>query len=214
MKKDNIKRLALVAALVAVVGIGGSLAYFTDTDTKTNTVTIGNVNGTMNEEKDGETLTPDQEGFVYENILPGDALDKQPFVTLGTDSQDAYVRVRVEVVDTDGATKTLTPEMKQAVLDNLSGTEEGWVVGNTPTGSTGVAKYYYLQAPLTAGQISTKVFTTVNIPTAWDSNIQDVSFQIKVTADLVQAANVEEVLETDNLNQIIGWGEIGILPAN
>lgn len=214
MKKENAKRIALAAALVAVIGIGTSLAYFTDTDSKTNVVTLGNVNGTLNEEKDGKTLDVGEDGFEYKDIRPGDELDKQPFVTLGSDSQDAYVRVRVEVVNT-GADKGITDEMKQDVLDGLSGTGANWVIGNKPAGAEGICKYYYYQTPLTkADPVTSRVFTTVTIPTKWENEAGDVSFQIKVTADLVQSANIDSELEKDASNNIIGWGSIDIKPAN
>ena len=40
MKKKSLA-LALSLALIAVVGIGSTFAYFTDNDTKTNVVTMG-----------------------------------------------------------------------------------------------------------------------------------------------------------------------------
>ena len=39
--------LSLVVALAATAVIGGTLAYFTDTEEKTNTFTVGNVDITL-----------------------------------------------------------------------------------------------------------------------------------------------------------------------
>lgn len=43
MKKKTILVAAIAVMLVAALVVGGTLAYFTDTDTKTNTFTVGNV---------------------------------------------------------------------------------------------------------------------------------------------------------------------------
>ena len=41
--KKRIIAISLIVAMLAVAIIGGSLAYFTDTDAATNTFTVGNV---------------------------------------------------------------------------------------------------------------------------------------------------------------------------
>lgn len=52
--KKKIVSLALVAALAAICIVGASLAYFTDTDNKTNTFTVGNVKiDLIEQERDG-----------------------------------------------------------------------------------------------------------------------------------------------------------------
>ena len=43
MTKKKILVLALSIAMVAILAVGGSLAYFTDKDEATNTFTVGNV---------------------------------------------------------------------------------------------------------------------------------------------------------------------------
>ena len=48
MKKKKTILAALV--LLLVVAVGGAIAYFTDTDTKTNTFTIGNVDISLTED--------------------------------------------------------------------------------------------------------------------------------------------------------------------
>lgn len=52
--KKKIVSLALVAALAAICIVGASLAYFTDTDNKANTFTVGNVKiDLIEQERDG-----------------------------------------------------------------------------------------------------------------------------------------------------------------
>ncbi len=43
MKKKKILTMVAAVALVAVIGVGATLAYFTDKDSKTNVVTMGKV---------------------------------------------------------------------------------------------------------------------------------------------------------------------------
>lgn len=64
--KKKLTAAALVVALLAVMVIGGSLAYFTDTDDATNTFTVGNVDIKLVEKNaDGSPFTNNQV------LLPG-----------------------------------------------------------------------------------------------------------------------------------------------
>ena len=47
--KKKILTAALAVCMLATLVIGASLAYFTDTDSKTNTFTVGNVDITLTE---------------------------------------------------------------------------------------------------------------------------------------------------------------------
>ena len=66
MNKRKIFTLALSVMMVAILAIGGTIAYFTDTDTATNVFTIGDVDIKLNEE------------FPENELMPGEnnALDK------------------------------------------------------------------------------------------------------------------------------------------
>ena len=52
--KKKITAISLCAALLAIAIVGASLAYFTDTDNKTNTFTVGNVDIDLIEQQRGE----------------------------------------------------------------------------------------------------------------------------------------------------------------
>lgn len=61
--KKKITAISLCAALLAIAIVGASLAYFTDTDNKTNTFTVGNVDIDLIEQQRGkEGLEPFQQG--------------------------------------------------------------------------------------------------------------------------------------------------------
>ena len=54
MTKKKILVLALSIAMIAILAVGGSLAYFTSTDDAENTFTIGNVKIDLIEQQRGE----------------------------------------------------------------------------------------------------------------------------------------------------------------
>lgn len=62
MNKKKLGTGLLALALVGVVGIGGSLAWFTDTDNRTNTFTTGKVDITLTEYDENGEEAP--EGIV------------------------------------------------------------------------------------------------------------------------------------------------------
>ncbi len=81
------KILVLVASLciVATLVVGGTLAYFTDKDAKTNTFTVGKVDISLQEDFDADNA----------KLLPGsqasNAIKKEVTIKLEDGSEDAYV---------------------------------------------------------------------------------------------------------------------------
>ena len=80
--KKKILALCLVVALAVTAVVGGTLAYFTDTDDAENTFTTGKVDITLN-----ETFTQDSK------LLPGKNIAKVVNVT--NNEEDAYVRLHI-----------------------------------------------------------------------------------------------------------------------
>ena len=96
MSKKKIISLCLVVCLLATA-IGGTLAYFTDTDNQVkNTFTVGNVSIDLTETNkiNGVEVT----GNAFENVMPGTEITKTPVVT-NNSSEDAYVRVVVRATN-------------------------------------------------------------------------------------------------------------------
>ena len=128
MKKIR-KVLALTLCAIALVGasVMGTMAYLTDNDTVTNTFTVGNVDIMLDEAKVDEyghavdnSNNPIKNGDDYiapdavddntsvvrvesnsYKLLPGHTYIKDPTVTVVAGSEDAYVRMLVEVNDID-----------------------------------------------------------------------------------------------------------------
>ena len=72
MSKRKILVLALSLCMVAILAIGGTLAYFTDTDKAINTFTVGNVKIQLIEQEgneDGTALVPYEDGKTLMPIV-------------------------------------------------------------------------------------------------------------------------------------------------
>ena len=81
--KKKILALCLVVALAVTAVVGGSLAYFTDTDKAENVFTTGKVDITLNETFEEQTA----------KLLPGKDIAK--IVNVTNNEEDAYVRLHI-----------------------------------------------------------------------------------------------------------------------
>ena len=79
--KKKIVAICLVLCLALTALAGASLAYFTDTDEKTNNFTSGKVDITLNEVFDEETA----------QLIPGVDIQKDVTISLSQDSVESYV---------------------------------------------------------------------------------------------------------------------------
>jgi len=104
--------MSMCALLLVAVSIIGTLAYLTDTETVTNTFTVGRVGLSLDEadvKSDGSYET-NHDSRVKENeyhLLPGHTYYKDPTVTVDAGSEDAYVRMIVTVENIDKLMRAL-----------------------------------------------------------------------------------------------------------
>ena len=101
MKTRSKVLLLIVSALALVIAtIFGTLAYLTDTETVTNTFTVGNIDIKLDEapvDKNGEVIQGERvDGNEY-HLLPGHFYIKDPTVTIKPGSEESYVRMLVTV---------------------------------------------------------------------------------------------------------------------
>lgn len=98
MNKRKIVLLAVALVMVAILGMGSTLAYFMDTDVQVNTFTVGNVAIDLYEDfgdNDGiEHLVP-ATGSAQDGTLKN-GIEKEVYVK-NTGSEDAYVRVHIAI---------------------------------------------------------------------------------------------------------------------
>ena len=169
MKKRALITTTAAVALVAVVGIGSTLAYFTDTATADNTVTFGHVDISIDEPnfdtKDGK------KDNAISNVVPGQKITKNPTITVDETSETAYLRAKI-VLD-----ENLTDEEK-ADLENGIALASGW--------KKSTDGYYYYNNKVKAGK-SVVFFKEVTIPEKWDNKFANKSITIDVQAEAIQA---------------------------
>ena len=93
----------IVASTAAVLGVaalvaGGTIAYFTDKDTATNTFTLGNVDIELNEKDfNGQDINPANVGQLMPGSSTTAAVAKNATVTVKEGSSDSYVWVELLV---------------------------------------------------------------------------------------------------------------------
>ena len=189
MNKKKLGTGLVALALVGVVGIGGSLAWFTDTESETNTFSTKHIDITLTEPRYDELQNNGKE------YMPGDTFEKDPTITLSGDSAPAYVRIKdvdVKITKQDGTTETRDLENFLPKFDN-----ENWV-------ASGDGNYYY-QKVLNAGESTTALFSEITIPSNLNNDYVNADFEIVIDAEAVQADNFESSLVTDGDGNINGW---------
>lgn len=102
MKKKNLLMMALSVCMVAVVAVGGTMAYLSDAVKPIkNTFKFGDITVAVEEKvpdavADESIVSDGKGGLTYTNVVPGQDLNKEPKVSVTT-SVDAYVFVKVDV---------------------------------------------------------------------------------------------------------------------
>ena len=186
--------------IVAILAIGATLAYFTDTKTATNTFTMGDVKIKLDEtnvnDPDGDRVTSN----AYD-VYPGAEVMKDPIVH-NVGKNGAYIRATVNVSNWMNLVAAYYPDFKEtfpnegykAALNLLVGDlGEGWSVVDVEAGDVFtigqfdakfVLKY---DGVLASGADTTPIFEKVSIP-AGITNASAESFnQIKIVAQAMQA---------------------------
>jgi len=101
MTKNKIIAIVTVVALIAVAVIGGTLAYFTDTDKATNAFTAGNVDITLHEANTEGAQDEEYQTWLEDQVLyPGSKTTNNlaKIVTVeNTGKSEAYVRVHIAI---------------------------------------------------------------------------------------------------------------------
>lgn len=176
MKKKTLA-MALSCALIAVVGIGSTFAYFTDNEKTENRVKMGKIDIVLDESEDGDKFV--STGLEYSDKLPGDIVEKIARVSLAEGSSNAYVRVKASF-----SYEWEAKEIEQPTLflndEEVSVDEDGYLwINNTNTFC------------LEQGDEPLIVFDSVEIPTSWNNEAMEGTFTIDLSAEAVQMANVE-----------------------
>ena len=178
--KKKVTAIALAVCILAVAVIGATMAYFTDTDSKTNTFTFGKVDIDLTEESIADkekgvkagTVGTDG-GITYPGVLPGLVYSKVPTVTVKRESLDAWVIITATVptvYDWDGLFND---------IDTANFTKDRKIVGEN------TVYYFYANAAVTAGSFVTP-FTEVKINPALTQNDVTKKFDMVINAYAIQ----------------------------
>lgn len=118
MNKRKTLALALTLCMVAILAIGGSLAYFTDTTgPQVNEFTVGNVNINLTE--------PAWKGDA--TLMPGVTYAKDPTITVGDNSQDCYVFLKMDMNKYVSLVNLMGVDAYKNNIGGLQGTYPGFI---------------------------------------------------------------------------------------
>ena len=81
--KKKLTAVALIVCMLAIMLVGASLAYFTDTDSAENTFTMGKVDISLSESK--------WNAEAEHKLMPSTTYDKNPTIEVDSKSEDAYL---------------------------------------------------------------------------------------------------------------------------
>ncbi len=221
LSKKKVVTLALAVCLLATLSMG-TLAWFTAQDEVTNNFYVGdtetdaddvfgidlwenrdtNGDGDYNEAEDAEKA----EGLVYEDILPGEILSKEPHLE-NTGIHPQFVRAIVTVSPASILKDAMGDDWKKVDLF-LAGTDETkWTLDsisytNDGTESKFVYVYYYNEV-LEAEGITDPLFDAVVIPTGLTTAQAAAmeSFDVDILGQAIQsehilADNAKDAFET------------------
>lgn len=203
------RKLALVSATVALgalLVVGGTMAYFTGTDSKTNIITTygengEGLNGDIHVEEnlptnpDGYEVVDNGNGITYNKVKPGMVIEKDPTVKY-TGNTDAFVRYKiVATVGDEDIFDKLTFYLNGEVVKPMeAGTDADKVVG---IDAAGKACVYYKTA--WKENESKLLFDKVQF-NGKDFGNDFAGGEIKVIADAVSAEGFENATQTAD-----GW---------
>lgn len=180
MKKKNLLMMALSLCMVAVIAVGGTLAYLSDTDgALKNTFTFAdNISVDLYETVNGAR---NDSGTTFQNVVPGVPVEKDVDFTTGA-SVKTVVFVKIEAVDKSADGKTGL----DMILD-MTGTDLK-VYNNSV--NKGYGEYYVI---VEKGDTDVKnIFSKVTAPADADVT-KNVLNDIKISISAVQYDGLEGV---------------------
>ena len=199
MKNKKFVGLLVAVGLIAAVGIGSTLAYFTSRDDIQNVFTLGNVGITLAETSDEEDAKQIEQGFKFVDVLPGQTISKKPNVKVSKDSQPCYIRIKLEL--SAEPVETRAAGITKANMDAL---EAGLALGKGWTLNT-VDGYYYYGLALNAGEASSNLFDQVIIPSDWGNATAGRTMNMDIQAEAVQSDYSDSILVKDASGNVVGW---------
>lgn len=232
LTKKKVLLVSLAVCLVAIVSFG-TLAWFTADDTVVNEFYVGNSQVTPDkvfgidlweeDDLDGDGVTEEHgrgvantTGHKYEEILPGQALDKDPYLT-NTGIHPMYVRAIVTVTEADILKDAMIPKYSEVsewhdVAKFLPGTGDKWSLEYKfhTNDDKFVFVYYYTEVlnpasdptdpdVVYAEATTQKIFDDVVIPTELtkEQAAKMDNFTITIVGEAIQSDHLDPALIAD-----------------
>ena len=188
--KKKVFALALSVCVVVLSIASSSIAYFTDTETYTNTFTSGKVDIAI---KVGEVTVDETNYSVQDKAVPGTTIERVTSISVNTGSEDAYLGAVITITGgTNLLTKNPLGEDGKIYAANLFKNIQGSVtVEDVMTDSvhTGFVIRIVFASEYSAGGY-TDVFDGISIPGTWDTENIEIfkNVRLDVVAYGVQSA--------------------------
>lgn len=155
MKKKKLLALGMVAAMATTAVVGGSLAYFTDKDSKTNVFTVGNIDIVQNERDRNGNDYGDAEKKLYPIVnddtdangyhTGNNYIDKIVTVT-NKGTENAYVRTYIaipEVLDNGPTEYNASLNILHWNFGSASDTKSAYLATNANGAKVNANKWYW-----------------------------------------------------------------------
>ena len=169
------KTITAAVVLMLVLLVGGLVAYFTDTDEKTNTFTVGNVDIEVLEDAWNQPGGSDK----AVNMMPGNSVNKDPKIHNKSTTNPAYVFAKIESPCTIGATP-----LELFDYTTTPGVNSGWQLMTDGTCTSGKITRIYSYS--TSGTM-TALPANGNTPTLFDT----LTLNKNVTGDIPSNTDVK-----------------------
>lgn len=177
--KKKLTAIAIIAICLAIIS-GGTLAYYTYTDTARNVITSGGIKVEIVEQQNaGGNLIP-YPGDEPIMILPGTEVSK--VVSVRSLQQPAWIRMSytLTVHDAAGRPMELTPAQLSSII-HINADSTSWTLKDG---------WYYYNAALGSGDVTKPLFTSVSFSGPNMGNeFQKATLYIDVKAEAIQQAN-------------------------
>lgn len=182
MKKRNKIVLSAIGMISVIVATSlGTIAYFTDSDSVTNTFTVGSVEITLDEadvNEAGQPLGKDEK--VVEKVedaarvdsnkyhlIPGHTYVKDPTVTVLKGSEESYIRMLVTINEQNDLNEIFKPDGIELETIFNGFDESSWTcVSETKKDDTRTYEFYYKETVAAPdGDVKLPpLFTSITVP--------------------------------------------------
>lgn len=186
MSKKKIIGLC-IAGVLAVGSIGGSLAWFTSSDSVTNTFSTASTDN-PSDPNSGIKIHEDFNKEDADNTLPGDTVTKQVNV-INKATYDQLIRVKIKKVWKDAKgeeksdldTKNIILNFEKNLTDSNKPEEGKWIEGSDG--------YYYYNGIVNPKGQTANLLESVTLSKDTTNEFKGLKFDVVVDSEGVQAAN-------------------------